>query len=79
MDGQLFKLLRAVDIVRWLLTVLGGVVVGGGVGLYYKRQNNLSISPSQSANKKLDQPNDFLGDKKGNNDLDGGHNNYGYI
>ena len=53
--------------------------MGGGVGLYYKRQNNLSISPSTTANRKMDTPNDFSGDKKPQNEFNGGHDNYGYI
>lgn len=78
-NSQLFKIIQAVDIIRWLLTVFGVAILGGGVGLYYKRQNNLSISPSTTANRKMDTPNDFSGDKKPHNDFNGGNDNYGYI
>lgn len=79
LDGQLFRIIRIVDIIKWLLTAVGAAFIAAGIALHFKRQKNLSISPTVTARRNIDIHSDFLGEKKPHNGQnDGGHTNLGF-
>ncbi|KAK6621164.1 hypothetical protein RUM43_011470 [Polyplax serrata] len=73
-DSELFRILRFLDVIKWVATLFGAAIVSGGIGLYYKEQNALPITPSSGSSRQSD----FKSDKvTQNHEL--GHTNLAYI
>lgn len=77
-DNELFFILRIVDVVKWGITILGALIMSGGVGLYYKGQNsNVQDSPKSTGSHKAAST-DFLANKFTQN-YEMGNQNTGYM
>lgn len=74
LNNELFRVLKFLDVVRWLITILGAGIVSGGVGLYYKEKYAPPVKPDSG----ISQKSETLGDK-GTQSHEMGHTNFGYL